>query len=173
MAKFTAISADWEKKIGLDNFGSYEETIFEVATRAVEWALRKDKDIGLFVEIEDENIDDRNFCVLTYKVLSNAGYHGLAEKQREAVQEEYQIDLAENIELGKLINKLNKAACKKAYCIAEMVSIPGKKSSRKTAVVCMRLGLFESAEDARAKCKELNLCVKSKKFIVKEISFNN
>lgn len=173
MAKFTAASADWTKKIYFESSWDYEEIIFEVATKAIEWALNRNKEIGLFVEIEDERIDDKNFCVLAYKVLCNAGYHGLAEKQREAVQEEYQIDLAENIELGKLINKLNKAAEKKVYCIAEMIEVPSKKGKRKTAMVCLKLGLFEDIHDAKAKCKELNICVKTKKFVVKEMSFNN
>lgn len=173
MAKFTAISADWSKKFNVDKtYGSYDETIFEVATKAVEWALFKNKEVGLFVEIEDERVDDKNFCVLSYKALCNAGFHGLAEKQREAVQEEYQIDLAENIELGQLINKLNKASVKKAYCIVEMVNIPGRQGKRKTAIMCLKLGLFDEKSEASAKCKELNTCIKTKKFVVREVSYN-
>lgn len=174
MVKFTATSADWTKKIIVNKEEHpYEEIIFEAATKAVEWALTKNKEVGLFVEVEDERVEDKSFCVLSFKVLCNAGFHGLAEMQRLAVQEEYQIDLAENIELGKLINKLNKASKKKLYCIAEMVAIPNSKGNKKTAVVCIKLGVYDNSQEARAKCKELNICVKTKKFVVKELTLNN
>lgn len=173
MAKFTATSADWTKKISFNSPLDYEEVIFEVATKAVEWALRRRKEVGLFVEVEDERVIDKNFCVLSYRVLCNAGYHTLAEAQRQGVKEEYEIDLAENIEIGQLINRLNKAAEKKVYCIAEMIETPFEEKKRKTAMVCIKLGLFEDIKLAKAKCKELNVCVKSKQFVVKKMSFNN
>jgi len=171
--KFTASSADWRKKISMENGDSYESVIFEAATRAAEWALKRNKELGLFVEIEDEAIDDKSFSVLTYKVLTNAGFHNLAEQQRKLVIEEYNIDLAEDIEIGQLINKLNKAAERKVFCIAELVHVQNASKNKKTPLVCLNLGLYEEESAAKAKCKELNACVKERRFVVKKIHVND
>jgi hypothetical protein len=171
--KFTASSADWRRKISMESGGAYEWVIFEAATRAAEWALRKNKELGLFVEIEDESIDDKSFSVLTYKVLTNAGLHGLADQQRQLVIEEYNIDLAEDIEIGKLINKLNKAAKRKVFCIAELVHIQDSPKPKKTPLACLNLGLYEEESAAKAKCKELNACIKDRRYVVKKIYVND
>ena len=54
-----------------------------------------------------------------------------------------------------------------------MIETPFEEKKRKTAMVCIKLGLFEDIKLAKAKCKELNVCVKSKQFVVKKMSFNN
>lgn len=173
MIKFTASSADWRKKISIEDSGSYEWVIFEAATRATEWALKRNKELGLFIEMEDETIDDKSFSVLTYKVLSNAGFHDLADQQRRLVIDEYNIDLAEDIEIGQLINKLNKAAERKVFCIAELVHVKNSSKTKKTPLVCLNLGLYEEESAAKAKCKELNACIKDRRYVVKKIHVND
>jgi len=157
----------------MENSDSYEWVIFEAATRATEWALRKNKELGLFIEIEDETINDKSFSVLSYKVLTNAGFHDLADQQRQLVIEEYDIDLAEDIEIDRLINKLNKAAERKVFCIAELVHIQNRSKRKKTPLVCFNLGLYEEESAAKAKCKELNACIKDRRYIVKKIHVND
>jgi hypothetical protein len=44
--KYVAYSADWKKKIEMEELNSIEETIFEASTRAAEWALNSGKEIG-------------------------------------------------------------------------------------------------------------------------------
>ena len=77
MAKYVVSSANWKKKFEVEDQSSYEDTLFELATRAVEWALNNGKEVGLLVQIDDQNFPDRSFSILGYKVLNNAGFYNL------------------------------------------------------------------------------------------------
>ena len=173
VGKYVVSSANWQKKFEVeDQQSSYEEALFELATRAAEWALKTNKSIGIFINIEDLNVPDKSFTVLSYKVLNNAGYYYLAEEQRNTVKEDLNIDLADPAPLHKLIVKIHKASLKKAFCIAKIVSIEAENRKTKIPIVCINLGLFEEEADAKQKCKELNNSFKQKLFTVKKITYN-
>lgn len=172
MAKYVVASANWKKKFEVENLSTYEETLFEIATRAIEWALSCGKEVGLLIQIDDPEIKDKSFSVLSYKALNNAGYYNLAEEQRNLVKQDFGIDLAEDAPLSKLIIKLQKASLRKAFCIAKLVSVQAEKRISKIPIVCINLGLFEDENEAKEKCKELNSSVKEKLFTVKKIHYN-
>lgn len=172
MAKYVVSSGNWKKRFEVENLSTYEDTLFEIATRAVEWALNTGKEVGILIQIDDPEIQDKSFSVLSYKALNNAGYYNLAEEQRKLVKEDFGIDLAEDAPLSKLIIKLQKASLKKAFCIAKLVSIQAEKRIAKIPIVCINLGLFESEKDAKEKCKELNSSIKGKLFTVRKIHYN-
>lgn len=169
--KYVASSANWKKKIELEELSSLEETIFEASTRAAEWALNSGKEIGIFIYLTDPELQNKEFMSLSYKVLSNAGHYALAEMQRQMVKDDFDIDIAQE-PLNKIVIKLHKASLKKSFCIAKLteVTIDGRKSN--IPVVCINLGLFEDEEDAKEKCKELNKSLKKKVFSVKKITYN-
>jgi len=171
--KFYVYSADWRKKVEVDQQQSFDDTVFEAATRAVEWALKTGKAIGILVHLQDFNNTESDFVVVSYKVLANAGYHSLAEEQRKSVKEEFGVDLAEE-PLGKLISKLQKASLRKAYCISKYFEIQIENRVSKVPIMCFQLGLFESKEEAQLKCKELNNAnsAKEKLFVVKKLTYN-
>lgn len=171
MKKYVASSANWKKKIEIEELKSIDDTIFEASTRAAEWALNSGKEIGIFINLRDSEEQDKEFVSLSYKVLSNAGYYKLAELQREMVKNDFDIDIAQE-SLEKIVIKLHKASLKKSFCIAKLteVNIDGRIS--KIPVVCINLGLFEDEEDAKEKCKELNKSLKKKIFSVKKIVYN-
>lgn len=172
MKKYVAYSADWKKKIEIEELDSIEETIFEASTRAAEWALDSGKEIGLLIRLEDKDLPGHIFISLTYKVLSNAGYYSLAEVQREMVKQDFGIDIGENKPLSKLMLKLRKASLKKSFCIAKMTEIQIDGRNSKVPIVCINLGLYEDQKDAKNKCQELNKSEKEKIFVVKKISYN-
>lgn len=171
MKKYVASSANWKKKIEIEELKSIDDTIFEASTRAAEWALDSGKEIGIFINLTDPEDENKEFMSLSYKVLSNAGHYKLAELQREMVKNDFNIDIAQE-PLEKIIIKLHKASLKKSFCIAKLteVNIDGRIS--KIPVVCINLGLFEDEEDAKEKCKELNKSLKKKIFSVKKIVYN-
>ena len=172
MAKYVVSSANWKKKFEVEDQSSYEDTLFELATRAVEWALNNGKEVGLLVQIDDQNFPDSSFSILGYKVLNNAGFYNLAEEQRKLVKEDYKIDLAEDAPLSKLIIKLQKASLRKAFCIAKLVPVEAEDRVSKITIVCINLGLYENEIDAKEKCKELNASLKEKLFTVRKITYN-
>lgn len=172
MAKYVVSSANWKKKFEVEDQSTYEDTLFELATRAVEWALNNGKEVGLLVQIDDQNFPDSSFSILGYKVLNNAGFYNLAEEQRKLVKEDYKIDLAEDAPLSKLIIKLQKASLRKAFCIAKLVPIEAEDRVSKIPIVCINLGLYENELDAKEKCKELNASLKEKVFTVRKITYN-
>jgi len=170
--KYVAYSAEWKKKIEIEELETLEETIFEASTRAVEWALNSGKEIGLLIRLEDKDMPGHVFISLAYKVLVNAGHFNLAEVQREMVKQDFGLDIGEDIPLSKLMFKLRKASLKKSFCIAKMteVQIDGRVS--KIPIVCINLGLFEDQQEAKDKCQELNKSEKAKIFVVKKIAHN-
>lgn len=165
-------SANWRKKFEVEDQASYEGTLFELATRAAEWALKCGKSVGIFIIIEHADFPDKSFTVLSYKVLNNAGYYYLAEQQRAIIKEDINIDVAEPSPLQKLIVKIHKASLKKAYCIAKITPVETDSRKTKIPMVCINLGLFEDEGEARQKCKELNNSFKQKLFMVKKIIYN-
>lgn len=171
MKKYVISSANWKKKVEIEEFESIDLTIFEASTRAVEWALQNEKEIGILVYVQDPIDKDREFLCLSYKVLNNAGYYKLAELQREMVREEFNIDISQE-ELNKIVVKLQKASLKKSFCITKIteVTIDGRLS--KVPVVCINLGLFEDEQEAKEKCKELNKSFKKKVFSVRKLTYN-
>jgi len=170
--KYTAYSADWKKKIEIEELSSIEETIFEASTRAVEWALDSGKEIGLLIRLEDRDIPGHVFISLAYKVLSNAGYFNLAEIQRDLVKEDFGIDIGEDKPLSKLMVKLRKASLKKSFCIAKITEVQIDGRNSKVPIVCINLGLYEDQQEAKNKCQELNKAEKEKIFVVKKITYN-
>ena len=171
MKKYVASSANWKKKIEIEELKSIEDTIFEASTRAVEWALDSGKEVGIFIYLRDPEFDDREYMSLSYKVLSNAGHYKLAEFQRQMVKEDFDVDIAQE-PLEKIVIKLHKASLKKSFCIAKLTEINSDGRTCKITVVCINIGLFEEEEDAREKCKELNKSLKKKIFSVKKITYN-
>ncbi len=172
MKKYVAYSADWKKKIEIEELESLEETIFEASTRAVEWALNSNKEIGLLIRLEDKDIPGHTFISLSYKVLSNAGHYKLAEVQRELVKQDFGIDIGEDTPLSKLMVKLKKASLKKSFCIARITEIQIDGRTSKVPIVCINLGLYDDQEEARQKCQELNKSEKNKIFVVKKMTHN-
>ena len=172
MKKYVAYSADWKKKIEIEELNSIEETIFEASTRAVEWALNSHKEIGLLVRLEDKDLPGHTFISLAYKVLSNAGYYNLAEIQREIVKQDFGIDIGENKPLTKLMVKLRKASLRKSFCIARITELQIDGRVSKVPIVCINLGLYDDQQEAKNKCQELNKSEKEKIFIVKKITHN-
>ena len=171
MKKYVASSANWKKKIEIEEFQSIEDTIFEASTRAVEWALDSGKEVGIFIYLRDPEFDDREYMSLSYKVLSNAGHYKLAELQRQMVKDDFDIDISQE-PLEKIVIKLHKASLKKSFCIAKLTEINIDGRISKIPVVCINIGLFEEEEDAKEKCKELNKSLKKKIFSVKKITYN-
>lgn len=172
MKKYVAYSADWKKKIEIEELESLEETIFEASTRAVEWALNSNKEIGLLIRLEDKDIPGHTFISLSYKVLSNAGHYKLAEVQRELVKQDFGIDIGEDTPLSKLMVKLKKASLKKSFCIARITEIQIDGRTSKVPIVCINLGLYDDQEEAKQKCQELNKSEKNKIFVVKKMMHN-
>lgn len=172
MGKYVVSSCNWKKKLEVEHQSTYEDTLFEIATRAVEWALNTGKEVGLLVQIDDQTIPDKSFSILGYKVLNNAGFYNLAEEQRKLVKEDYNIDLAEDAPLSKLIIKLQKASLRKAFCISKLVSVKTNDRISKIPMICINLGLYDNEFDAKEKCKELNSSLKQKIFTVKKIIYN-
>jgi hypothetical protein len=172
VGKYVASSANWKKKFEVEDQSTYEDTLFEIATRAVEWALNSGKEVGLLIQIDDQSVSDKSFSILAYKVLNNAGFYNLAEEQRAAVKEDYKIDLAEDAPLSKLIVKLQKASLRKAFCIAKLVTVEAEDRSTRIPIVCINLGLYDDEIDAKEKCKELNASLKEKVFTVRKITYN-
>ena len=172
MKKYVAYSADWKKKIEIEELNSIEDTIFEASTRAVEWALNSHKEVGLLIRLEDKELPGHVFVSLSYKVLSNAGYYNLAEVQREMVKQDFGVDIGENKPLGKLMIKLRKASLRKSFCIARMASLQINGRTSKVPIVCISLGLYDDQREAKNKCQELNKSEKEKIFVVKKISHN-
>lgn len=172
MKKYVAYSADWKKKIEIEELNSIEETIFEASTRAVEWALNSHKEIGLLIRLEDKDLPGHTFISLAYKVLSNAGYYNLAEIQREIVKQDFGIDIGENKPLTKLMVKLRKASLRKSFCIARITELQIDGRVSKVPIVCINLGLYDDQQEAKNKCQELNKSEKEKIFIVKKITHN-
>lgn len=172
VGKYIVSSANWRRKIEVEDSPSYEDTLFEIATRGAEWALNNDKEIGVFVNVQDLKDPDREFTVLSYKILNNAGRFALAELQRKSIKEDLNIDLADSMPLQKLIEKMHKASLKKAYCIVKITPTQTEDKKSKIPIVCIELGLFEAEIDAKQKCKELNNSFKQKIFAVKKITYN-
>ena len=172
MKKYVAYSADWKKKIEIEELNSIEDTIFEASTRAAEWALNSHKEIGLLIRLEDKDFPGHVFISLAYKVLSNAGYYNLAEVQRELVKQDFGVDIGDNTPLSKLMLKLKKASLKKFFCIARMTEIQIDNRKTKIPIVCINIGLFDNQQEAKFKCQELNKSEKQKIFIVKKITHN-
>ena len=172
MKKYVAYSADWKKKIEIEELNSIEETIFEASTRAVEWALNSHKEIGLLVRLEDKDLPGHTFISLAYKVLYNAVYYNLAEIQREIVKQDFGIDIGENKPLTKLMVKLRKASLRKSFCIARITELQIDGRVSKVPIVCINLGLYDDQQEAKNKCQELNKSEKEKIFIVKKITHN-
>ena len=171
MKKYVAYSADWKKKIEIEELNSIEDTIFEASTRAAEWALNSHKEIGLLIRLEDKDFPGHVFVSLSYKVLSNAGHYKLAEFQRQMVKEDFDIDIAQE-PLDKIVIKLHKASLKRSFCIAKLTELNINGRDCKIPIVCINIGLFEEEEDAKDKCKELNKSLKKKIFSVKKITYN-
>lgn len=171
MKKYVASSANWKKKIEIEEFQSIEDTIFEASTRAVEWALDSGKEVGIFIYLRDPEFDDREYMSLSYKVLSNAGHYKLAELQRQMVKDDFNIDISQE-PLEKIVIKLHKASLKKSFCITKLTEVTIDGRASKIPVVCINIGLFEEEEDAKEKCKELNKSLKKKLFSVKKITYN-
>ena len=172
MKKYVAYSADWKKKIEIEELDSLEETIFEASTRAVEWALNANKEIGLLIRLEDKDVPGHTFISLSYKVLSNAGHYRLAELQRELVKQDFGIDIGEETPLAKLMVKLKKASTKKSFCIAKITELQIDGRTSRIPIVCINLGLYEDQEEAKLKCQELNKSENNKIFVVKKIAHN-
>lgn len=172
MKKYVAYSADWKKKIEIEELDSLEETIFEACTRAVEWALNSHKEIGILIRLEDKDMPGHTFVSLSYKVLANAGYYNLAELQRDLVKQDFGIDIGEDTPLAKLMVKLKKASLKKSFCIARITEIQIDGRNAKVPIVCINLGLYEDQNEAKLKCQELNKSEKEKIFVVKKIVHN-
>jgi hypothetical protein len=169
--KYVASSANWKKKIELEELKSIEDTIFEASTRAVEWALDSGKEVGIFIYLKDPEFEHREYMSLSYKVLSNAGHYKLAEFQRQMVKEDFDIDIAQE-PLDKIVIKLHKASLKRSFCIAKLTEVSINGRACKIPIVCVNIGLFEEEEDAKDKCKELNKTLKKKIFSVKKITYN-
>lgn len=112
--KYVVSTADWKRKIEIQEKENLEDTIFEVATQAVEWALNSGKSVGILIYLIDPKDPGRNYISLTYKVLINAGFHAIAEDQRALVLEEFGLDISEE-PLNKLIIKLQKASLKNLF----------------------------------------------------------
>ena len=172
VGKYIVSSANWRRKFEVEDSPSYEDTLFEIATRGAEWALNNNKEIGIFINVQDLKDPDREFTVLSYKVLNNAGRFVLAELQRKSVKEDLNIDLADSTPLHKLIIKMHKASLRKAYCIAKITSTQTEDQKSKISIVCIDLGLFEDKISAKRKCKELNDSFNQKIFAVKKITYN-
>lgn len=172
MKKYVAYSADWKKKIEIEELESLEQTIFEASTRAVEWALNSNKEIGLLIRLEDKDVPGHTFICLSHKVLSNAGHYKLAEIQRDLVKQDFGIDIGEDTPLAKLMVKLKKASLKKSFCVARMTEIQIDGRISKIPIVCINLGLYEDQEEAKQKCQELNKSEKNKIFVVKKMMHN-
>lgn len=172
MKKYIAYSADWKKKIELEELSSLEETVFEACTRAVEWALNSGKEVGLLIRLEDKEMAGQIFICLSYKVLSNAGYFNLAELQKELVKQDFGVNISEEMPLAKLMVKLKKASLKKSFCIAKITKIQIDGRMSKIPIVCINLGLFDDQQEAKEKCQELNKSEKEKIFVVKKIAHN-
>lgn len=172
MKKYVAFSADWKKKIEIEDLDSLEETIFEASTRAVEWALNAGKEIGILIRLEDKDVPGHIFISLSYKVLSNAGHHKLAEIQRDLVKDDFGVDIAEEIPLSKLMVKLKKGSLKKFFCIARITEVQIDGRTSKVPIVCINLGLYDDQQDAKHKCQELNKAERQKIFVVKKITHN-
>lgn len=172
MKKYVAYSADWKKKIEIEELNSIEDTIFEASTRAVEWALNSHKEVGLLIRLEDKELPGHVFVSLSYKVLSNAGYYNLAEVQRELVKQDFGVDIGENKPLSKLMIKLRKASLRKSFCIAKITEVQIDNRVSKVPIVCMNLGLYDSQQEAKIKCQELNKSEKEKIFVVKKMTHN-
>jgi hypothetical protein len=162
---------NWEKEIKLKELGTLEETIFEASTRAVEWALKRGKPVGLLVYLTDLDDEDREFISVSYKILNNAGYYQLAEKQRRMVKEDLGIDLAEE-PISKIVAKLQEASIRKVFCIAKITKVVKEDRQKTLPVVCIELGIFEDEQAAKLKCKELNAATGKKMFVVKKIICN-
>lgn len=171
MKTFIVSDSTWEKEIRLKELGSPEETIFEASTRAVEWALSGGKSIGIVISLVDIEDDEREFLSISYKILANAGYFALAEKQREIVKKDLNIDLATE-PLDQIIFKLQEASVKKLFCIAKMTKVIIGNKEKITPVVCLELGVYENETSAKRKCKELNAITSKKTFVVKKIACN-
>lgn len=171
MKTFIASDSSWEKEIKLKELASEEETIFEACTRAVEWALSRGKPVGMIISLTDPEDEEREFLSISYKILTNAGYFALAEKQRQAVKEELGIDLATE-SLEQIIAKLYEASIKKLFCIAKMTKVIVGDREKMTPVVCLELGIYEDEEPAKRKCKELNSVTSKNMFVVKKIICN-
>lgn len=171
MKSYVVSTADWSKTIDLEELDSVDSTIFEASTRAVEWALNSGQEVGIFIYLRDPEQGNKDFVTLTYKVLVNAGYHQLADLQREIVQQDFGIDIREE-PLNKLIHKLQKAALKKFFCIAKLTKVQVENRVSKIPIVCINLGLFEDRKEAMQKCKELNKSAEEKIFVVKKIMHN-
>jgi hypothetical protein len=169
--KYVVSTADWKRKMEVQEKDSLEDTIFEVATQAVEWALNSGKSVGILIYAVDPKYPNKNYISLTYKVLINAGFHAVAQDQRALVLEEFGLDLAEG-SLNKLIMKLQRAALKKSFCIAKLLDVQSDGRVSKIPVVCINLGLFEDQGFAKERCKELNRTSKDKIFVVRQITYN-
>lgn len=169
--KYVVSTADWKRKIEIQEKENLEDTIFEVATQAVEWALNSGKSVGILIYLVDPKDPGRNYISLTYKVLINAGFHAIAEDQRALVLEEFGLDISEE-PLNKLIIKLQKASLKKSFCIAKLLEIQSDGRVSRIPVVCISLGLFEEQIFAKERCKELNKTSKDKAFVVRQITYN-
>lgn len=171
MKKYVVSSADWKKRIKLNELDTDENTIFEASTRAVEWALKTGKSVGILISLQDVEDENKEFICIAYKVLNNAGYYNLAEEQRGMIREEFKLDVAEE-PLDKLIVKIYKASIKKFFCIAKVTEITIDNRKSEVPIVCFNLGLFEDEKDAKEKCKELNESLKVKDFVVKKMVCN-
>jgi len=168
---YVVSTADWSTSIEITELDSVEATVFEASTRAVEWALENGKEVGIFVYLEDPEIKNKNFITLTYKVLANAGFHQLAEIQREIILEDFKIDIKDE-PLNKLIHKIQKASLKKSFCIAKITQIQIEDRTTEIPVVCINYGLFDDKESAKEKCKELTKSAAKKLFVVKKMVYN-
>lgn len=171
MTKYVVSTSDWKRKIEIQERELVEETIFEAATLAVEWALNNGKSVGILIYLIDYKEPNRNFIALTYKVLINAGYHTIAEDQRLMALREFGVDLAEE-SLNKLITRLQRASLKKSFCIARLLKVESDGRVSKVPIVCISLGLFEEQGSAKDRCKELNKTSKDKTFVVRQITYN-
>lgn len=171
MKKYVVSTADWKKKIEIQEKDNLDDTIFEVATQAVEWALNSGKSVGILLYLVDPKDPGRHYASLTYKALINAGFHAVAEEQRALVLEEFGLDVSQ-IPLNKLITKLQKASLKKSYCIAKLLEIRSDGRISKVPIVCISLGLFEEQTFAKERCKELNKTSKDETFVVRQITYN-
>ncbi len=171
MRKYVVSTANWKRKIDVQERESIEETVFEAVTQVIEWAFNNGKAVGILIYVNDSQDPNKNYVSLAYKALINAGFHAVAEEQRSLALEEFGLDVAEE-PLNKFITKLQRASLKKSFCIAHLLEVQSDGRLSKVPVVCIDLGLFEERDCAKEKCKELNKTSKGKTFVVRQIVYN-
>lgn len=171
MKTFTVSDPVWKKEVEVQEFDTPEETIFEAATMAVEWALNSGRSIGILLKVESEEEKGKEFIVTSYKVMVNAAFYDLAERQRSEMLEDLGIDLA-TAPIPEIIARLEDDH-KSLYCIAKITEIEENSKILKVPIVCLDLGAYEHEKDAKSQCKALNKATNTKLFVVKKIEINS